>query len=816
MKINKIEILGFGKLQKYSFNIENNLTTLCEENGYGKSTICEFIKSMLYGLPKKSKSDFTREHYLPFNSKEAGGTIEIEYKGNIYNVVRRFNKNAKDDELQFYINNIEKKNFTGIVGEYIFGINKESFERTMFINSYDLKIETNIDINSKMGNYINNTNNDINYNDVVKKLDSLKKDYKPLRQADEKGKIAECQKHINYLNNELYNKKSLESNLEIKYKELDELNFLKKQINDKIAKSTKTNEISANFRQYDSMVFELENIKTEIDNINNNFKGGFVSEKDKNDIQKLKYDIMITDNEIEEQEKNKSINIDDIFDIDEKNLNVIRDKISYFKHKTSDENDTNFNYDLIDKYKRSNFNLILDKVDELNKKTEECEDKIENFKENIKPNKFFLLICIISIIIIIAGAILTFMVNYILSLICLLGVIIFGFDFIYFNKNNSNLYRKLIKEKDELISQIDIALTPYGFSTTLNNNRYAALEKAKTEYKEYLSEKDKLENYNKALEASDENIKKLNDELDIYFKKYNIYVNDYEEAYQLLNKKINEYNLNKDLKEKATKLLEELNTRKIDYMNKYNSYKEKYKCNDLEKYIIDSIKNYSLLKDKLANYNSKKEVADKFYLEKNLANEKKDIEIFDSNLLNEELNEVMSKKNIVENDIDNIELKLDNLDNMEIELETYKTKFNELNHSYYIISKTLHVLSKAEENIKNKYIKPVYDKINNYLNVLGDVINYEIQINENYELSINDNGIIRDYRHLSSGEVTLLSFCYRLAILDTIFNEKSFIIIDDLFLALDEKHFNLASKLIKRLAEDRQIIYFTCHSSRNI
>ena len=43
-----------------------------------------------------------------------------------------------------------------------------------------------------------------------------------------------------------------------------------------------------------------------------------------------------------------------------------------------------------------------------------------------------------------------------------------------------------------------------------------------------------------------------------------------------------------------------------------------------------------------------------------------------------------------------------------------------------------------------------------------------------------------------------------------------FIIIDDLFVTLDETHLEKAKDLVKELAKNRQIIYFTCHSSRDI
>ena len=51
MKIIKIEIKAFGTLKNFVLKPKDNLLSICEHNGYGKSTICNFICAMLYGIP---------------------------------------------------------------------------------------------------------------------------------------------------------------------------------------------------------------------------------------------------------------------------------------------------------------------------------------------------------------------------------------------------------------------------------------------------------------------------------------------------------------------------------------------------------------------------------------------------------------------------------------------------------------------------------------------------------------------------------------------------------------------------------------------
>ena len=61
----------------------------------------------------------------------------------------------------------------------------------------------------------------------------------------------------------------------------------------------------------------------------------------------------------------------------------------------------------------------------------------------------------------------------------------------------------------------------------------------------------------------------------------------------------------------------------------------------------------------------------------------------------------------------------------------------------------------------------------------------------------------------------MFEICKRFALTDILFTgEKPFIILDDPFSDLDDDKVAAAVALIKRLAEEYQILYFVCHESR--
>ena len=88
-------------------------------------------------------------------------------------------------------------------------------------------------------------------------------------------------------------------------------------------------------------------------------------------------------------------------------------------------------------------------------------------------------------------------------------------------------------------------------------------------------------------------------------------------------------------------------------------------------------------------------------------------------------------------------------------------------------------------------------------------------IDVNLNVKINELGSNKDLKYFSTGYKDLIYICMRLSLIQALFKEeKPFIILDDPFANLDENKIENAMKLLKRMSEDYQIIYFICHSSR--
>ena len=136
MKLISLYIENFGGLSQYTLQLGEGLTTVLEPNGFGKTTLAEFIRAMFYGFPRKSKNldKSLRQKYAPWNGGCYGGYREFEHEGRCYRIERTFGSNPKGDTLSVIDLNTGRKTarFGEEPGQELFGLDADSFERSTY------------------------------------------------------------------------------------------------------------------------------------------------------------------------------------------------------------------------------------------------------------------------------------------------------------------------------------------------------------------------------------------------------------------------------------------------------------------------------------------------------------------------------------------------------------------------------------------------------------------------------------------------------------------------------------------------------------
>ena len=237
MKLIKCHIENFGKLENFDYEFTEGLNTIKQENGFGKTTFASFIKAMFYGLEAKrnTKALIDRKKYEPWQGGSFGGNIEFEIDGKKYKVERFFGKKEADDTFKIYdlSTNLETNDFSENLGEEIFKLNKEAYERSTFISGQNMETSMNDSINAKLGNILENEN-DINSSEkAIKTLDDAIKFYK---KTGGRGEINEAILKKSKLEQKLENSKTDAKNLQERKNSLD---VLKRQISEKLTSQKK-------------------------------------------------------------------------------------------------------------------------------------------------------------------------------------------------------------------------------------------------------------------------------------------------------------------------------------------------------------------------------------------------------------------------------------------------------------------------------------------------------------------------------------------------------------------------------------------------
>ncbi len=140
MKLISCQITGFGKFVNQAFDLSKPVSVFRGENGWGKTTLADFLESMFYGIDggrSKSVTDNNRIKYEPWSGARFGGAITFTHNQRTYRVERFFGKTPSADVVRVFDgNNMLCYDFgerAEHLGEALFGVDRESYRRTAYL-----------------------------------------------------------------------------------------------------------------------------------------------------------------------------------------------------------------------------------------------------------------------------------------------------------------------------------------------------------------------------------------------------------------------------------------------------------------------------------------------------------------------------------------------------------------------------------------------------------------------------------------------------------------------------------------------------------
>ena len=782
MNLLKCHIENFGKFSNFNYEFTNGLNVINQPNGYGKTTFASFIKAMFYGLESTAKRTTAltdRKKYYPWQGGMYGGNIEFETKGKSYRIERFFGLKEQEDTFKIYdlSTNLESKDYTEKIGEEIFKINKEAYERSTYVPGQNIEIKMNDSLNAKLGNILEGEN-DVNTSEIaIKNLDEAMKTYK---KTGERGTINETKEKIFNLERRIEKGKSEELAVDERKRKLEETNTkieqcekIKKELQNELAKGLEQESKIAKKQNYDLILKKYnENFKNEQE-LKQFFKGEIPTDEELDilfekciQIEKYKVEFKGFDLTYEETLKfNKLKEIFDNKDITEENINKKISDLNEIKDVENKIENTKQNQELLEKKIIEDKNYILSK----------------------KNKNIIFLFLTFALIIFGISTICLRLINNLFGIISIIfGIIMF---FIYFksnkelnkkktdylqneeNKQNLNEVLKGLEEKrNNIETDVNIFLNEY-LKTNQYGDKIIALTEIKSNYTKYkeLIEKIEINKIKKMQTEQDLNL--LKDSIEEYLKKY---FEQVEEPY--------------------SKLTQDMKTKKSEF-NRLSLSLEQSKMDKEEFERQNDVLEFKDISKEILDFN-KQELEDKI--------KRAELEI---NSLNDEK---ISNKNQIEI----LETSLDELEEAETELEELKQKLEEDEAKFEILKKTSKLLKQAKESFSSHYLNRMENGFEKYINLINnDKIEADIDVNLNVKLD--QNGGKRDISYFSTGYQDLIYLCIRFSLIDALFEEENpFVILDDPFVNLDEQKIKNSLDLINKISNKYQIIYFVCHESR--
>ena len=771
MKLLKCHVENFGKLSDFNYEFADGLNTIKEDNGFGKTTFANFIKAMFYGLDNSKSEKTDRKMYMPWQGGLFGGNIEFEIGNKRYRIERFFDKKPADDIFKLYdlSTNLESTDYTENIGEEIFKLNRQAYERSTYIPQGEIQIEMDDSINAKLGKVLEN-DNDVNTSDeAIKYIENIMKSYKKI---GGKGLINEKTKHLNELKRKLENSKSDEESLDLRKEKLKEtIEKIKEKESQKeekqkiINQSIEQGRKEAKLETYDVIIKKIEDLDRQNKDLVEFFKGETPTDEELSilsskclEIEKYKGEISTYEMPLTEKEVFNSLK--ERFENKDISLNIIDKKIAEY-------NETR---DIDSKIQ----NLKLDREKEKQKI-----NKLENSKHINKI--IFVLGLIIGLILFIIGMILLINQKSIGTIIFMIGIISIVIAILKNNKSINNdilVVKETIESLDEVEKNLNIKKSNIedetadfikGFISNFDDT-LIALTKIRTDLSKYEDIIISEENRKIRNEETKEKLNLLEESIKEYLGKY----------FNIIDKSFAE-------------LVQELKLKKVE------QNRILYELGQMEKQKQEYEKN-----NDIEQLNTNKEISDKD--EKDLSKEIKDLEI--------EIDRLNDEKNQNKNQIEILENKLDENADIEIEIANLEEEINDLAEKYKLLEKTKKYMKEAKAKFSSHYLGNMINEFETYLKFIDDN-NLDTKVDINLGVTIDSNGAQREIKYFSYGYKDLIYICMRLSLIKTLFeNELPFIILDDPFVNLDDEKTSKALELIDKISKNYQVIYLICNNSR--
>lgn len=166
---------AYGRLRGDSLRLEPGLNLIYAPNESGKSTWCNFIRTMLYGLPTRQSGPLAdKNRFAPWTGETMQGRMDLETDGRRWTVLRD-TRRASAPMQNFACT------YTGTaqpvpevngqnLGETLLGVPREVFQRSAFIGQSGLAVSQDPELERRIAALLSTGQEDVSYSESYDRL----------------------------------------------------------------------------------------------------------------------------------------------------------------------------------------------------------------------------------------------------------------------------------------------------------------------------------------------------------------------------------------------------------------------------------------------------------------------------------------------------------------------------------------------------------------------------------------------------------------------------------------------------------------------
>ena len=823
MKLISCYIEKFGGLSQYSLDFSQGVTLIEEANGFGKTTLAEFLRAMFYGFPRKGKSldKSKRQKYTPWSGGKFGGNLIFEVDGKQYRLERTFGATPRSDSFNLIDLSTNRKSdrFSEEIGLELFQLDADSFERSTYLPQMQENLALTTDrIQAKLTDLVEDTNDLGNFDKAINALKTSRSAFVPYRGSG--GSVAEAANQITKAQTELdlagMRKTQLEST-EAEITALEEqIGQGRTQLEQVRLQWQQASEWAAVRGQYEDCRGRHDAARATIQMLENDYPKGVPGDGELADVRQTAEKLAVladgglTFRECQQYEKLCSARDAGLLEksrldaLAEQNKELLRLRAALESMTVSEEDrqqmayfNEKFSGGLPGREQLDHGYDLLSRCDTLR------EENLRLARVEKKPNLWIL---ILGAVMLLAGLLLApaGVLQY-----GLLGggtvLLITGLIFLVQTNRRNRQCRTMAVENEDAIAGYEKIVSDFVRPLSSVTDLSGALEDIRHNIVAAAALQEKLRLRKEKQDAQAGAVRSLEEELC-----RQLGTEDFDKAISDLRLAKEQLNRWEDQECRRRESMGEYETQLNGFFARFGLARTTDLRQQLQRIYDDGRKleqTRQLAEELSAQLRQFPEIPEDAADPEQLKLLLRELET-EQERLTEKLAYQRQRCSELRRDADRLPEIQDNL-------EFWQEKRLADQRKAQILDDTMAFLQEARDNLTTSYLGPIRQHFARYLEKLTEVTGEKVFISPELKVQLERLGEARDLAYFSAGQSDTVMLCMRLALMDALFTEeKPFVILDDPFVNLDDERTAKALELLQELGRERQIIYLTCNSSR--